>query len=79
MGIFAGFRMWLLVVAVLVATGIGYITIQQLQDSGRLELLNEQLQEQLELRDRIDEADRTSPRDADGADSVLRDFLNSNR
>lgn len=79
LNIFAGFRMWTLAVVVLVVIGIGYITIQRLQDSGRLDLLNEQLQEQLELRERIDEADRTSPRNVDDADRLLRDFLNSNR
>jgi hypothetical protein len=76
---FVGLRKMLLAVAVLVAMWGGYKAIQYIQDTGRGELLLEQLQEQINLRREIDEADRTSPRDADAADSLLREFYNSNR
>ena len=76
---FVGLRRALLAVAVLVAMWGGYKTIQYVQNTGRGELLLEQLQEQINLREEIDEADRTSPRDSDAADSLLREFYDSNR
>lgn len=78
MGIFAGWKKIALVVLVLGVIGIGYTAIQWLQDTGKQELKIEQLEDQLILRRRIDEAIRTAPRDVDAADSLLREFLDSN-
>jgi hypothetical protein len=64
---------------VLGAIGLGYLTIQWLQDTGKQELQIEQLENQIDLRRQIDEADRTSPRNATDADSLLREFLDANR
>jgi hypothetical protein len=76
---FVGLRRVLLAVAVLVAMWGGYKAIQYIQDTGRGELLLEQLQEQINLRREIDEADRTSPRTSDDADRLLREFYDANR
>jgi hypothetical protein len=76
---FVGLRKTLLVVAVLAAMWGGYKTIQYVQDTGRGELLLEQLQEQINLRREIDDADRTSPRTSDAADRLLREFYDTNR
>lgn len=79
MSIFAGYRTPILVAVVLAVIGVGFTTIQWLRDTGKQELQIEQLQEQLDIRKRIDEADRTSPRNVDDADRLLREFLDSNR
>lgn len=79
LGIFAGYRTIILAGLVLGAIGIGYLTIQRIQDTGRQELQIEQLQDQIDLRKRIDDAVRTSPTSVDAADRVLNEFLNSNR
>ena len=65
------------VVVTLIAAGSIYATIQWLQDTGRQEIQVKQLETEIETRKNIDEAIRTSPRGADDADSLLREFLNS--
>jgi len=79
LNISVGYRILILVGLVLGATGIGYLTIQRIQDTGRQELQIEQLQDQIDLRKRIDDATRTSPTNVDDADRVLQQFLDSNR
>jgi hypothetical protein len=76
---FVGLRKILLAVAVLAAMWGGYKTIQYVRDTGRGELLLEQLQDQINLRREIDDADRTSPRTSDAADRLLREFYDANR
>ena len=76
---FVGLRQMILAGLVLGAIGLGYLTIQWLQDTGKQELQIEQLENQIDLRRQIDEADRTSPRNATDADSLLREFLDANR
>lgn len=53
----------------------GYWMIQQLKDIGRQEVQIENLQENLETREKIDEAVRNTPTDRNGSLGVLTDFL----
>jgi hypothetical protein len=72
-----GSRQIILVVSVLVAIGIGFLMIQRIQDSGKQELQIEQLERQIEARERIDEAIISSPTNSDSARGVLQDFIDS--
>lgn len=72
-----GLRIMLLVAGVSVAMGLGWLVIQQIQNTGRQEIQIEQLEEGLEIRRRIDESQRNAPTNVDGANSVLLDFLQS--
>lgn len=64
-------------VILLALTSGGYFLIQQIQDSGKTELEIETLRDQIETRERIDDAVRNSPTTSDDSRSVLRDFLDS--
>lgn len=70
-----GLKRILLAIAVLVAIGAGYWTIQFIQDTGKDEIRMEQLENEVDTRERIDRAIERSPSDRDGALGVLRDFL----
>lgn len=70
-------RIWLIGAALLVITTGGYFLIQRIQDTGKQELKIEQLQEQIQTRERIDNAVRNSPSTSDGAVELLNDFINS--
>lgn len=70
-------RLYLIGTALLVVTIGGYFVTQRLQDIGRQELQIEKLEENLEIRNRIDAATRNAPVDRDGSIGVLTDFLES--
>lgn len=69
-------RIWLIVAALSGLIIGGYFLTQQLKDSGKQELQIEQLRDQLEIRERIDDAIRNSPTTSDGAVELLNDFIN---
>lgn len=71
-----GFQKIALVAGVLGVLGVGYLTIQWLQDTGKQELKIEVLEESLQTRERIDDAVRNSPTGRDNAIGVLNDFIN---
>ena len=70
-------RLYLIGTVLLVVTIGGYFLTQRLQDIGRQELQIEKLEENLQIRNRIDAATRNAPVDRDGSVGVLNDFLNS--
>ena len=74
----AGYRKLILVGLVLGALGLGYLTIQWLQDTGKQELKLELLEQDLNTRERIDNAVRNSPTGRDDALGVLREFNSNN-
>ena len=70
-------RLYLIGTALLVVTIGGYFLTQRLQDIGRQELQIEKLEENLQIRNRIDAATRNAPVVRDGSIGVLNDFLDS--
>ena len=70
-------RLYLIGTVLLVVTIGGYFLTQRLQDIVRQELQIEKLEENLQIRNRIDAATRNAPVDRDGSIGVLNDFLNS--
>jgi hypothetical protein len=70
-------KAYLIGTALLVVTTAGYFAIQHIKTIGKQELQIEKLQEDLQIRRRVDAAIRTAPSDRDGSLRVLDDFLNS--
>lgn len=70
-------KVYLLGTALLVATIGGYFVTQRLQDIGRQEVQIEKLEQDIQIRNRIDDAVRNAPAGRDDSIGVLDDFLNS--
>lgn len=73
-----GLKQALLAGLVLVVMGIGYAAIQYFQKTGKQDLQLEILQDQIETRERIDEAIRNAPTGVDESRSVLEQFIQDN-
>ena len=63
--------------ALLVATIGGYFVTQRIKTIGQQELQIEKLEEDLQIRKKVDAAIRNAPSDRDGSLRVLDDFLRS--
>lgn len=72
-----GLRMVIPAAIVLVVGVISWFLIQYGENTQAREQEVQQLQNQIETRERIDEAIRRTPTDTDGARGVLSDFLDS--
>ena len=72
-------KVYLIGAALLVATTAGYFVIQHIKTIGRQEVKIEQLQQDLQIRRRVDAAIRNAPTDRDGSVRVLDDFLRSRK
>jgi hypothetical protein len=70
-------KVYVIGTALLVATTVGYFAIQHIKTIGKQELQIEKLQEDLQIRRRVDAAIRNAPSDRDGSLRVLDDFLSS--
>lgn len=70
-------RVYILGTTLLAAIIGGYFVVQQIKTIGRQEVEIEKLEQNLEVRGRIDAAIRNTPRDLDGALGVLDDFLST--
>lgn len=70
-------KAYLIGIVLLVSTITGYFVIQRIKTIGKQELQIEKLQEDLQIRKKVDAAIRTAPSDRDGSLRVLNDFLNS--
>jgi hypothetical protein len=70
-------KVYLIGIALLVATTIGYFVTQHIKTIGQQELQIEKLQEDLQTRKRVDAAIRNAPSDRNGSIRVLDDFLRS--
>jgi len=64
-------------IVLLVVTISGYFVTQQLKTIGQQEQQIETLQEDQEIRRKVDAAIRNAPNDRDGSIGVLDDFLSS--
>lgn len=70
-------KVYLIGTALLVATIGGYFVTQRLQDIGRQEVQIEKLEQNLQIRNRIDDAVRNAPTSRDDSIGVLNDFLDT--
>lgn len=70
-------KVYLLGTALLVVITGGYFAIQYIQDIGRQEIQIEKLEENLQIRNRVDAAIRNAPVSRDESIGVLDDFLRS--
>ena len=70
-------KAYLIGTVLLVATIGGYFVIQRIKTIGQQELQIEKLEEDLQIRKKVDAAIRNAPSDRDGSIRVLDDFLNS--
>ena len=70
-------KVYLLGTALLVATIGGYFTIRYIQNTGRQEVQIEKLEENLQIRNRVDAAIRNAPVGRNESIGVLDDFLRS--
>ena len=70
-------KAYLIGTALLVATIGGYLMIQYIKTIGQQELQIEKLEQDLQIRKKVDAAIRNAPSDRDGSVRVLNDFLNS--
>ena len=70
-------KAYLIGIVLLVATTGGYLMTQYLKTIGKQEEQIKNLQEDQEIRRKVDAAIRNAPSDRDGSVRVLNDFLNS--
>ena len=70
-------KVYLLGTALLVAITGGYFVIQYIQNTGRQEVQIEKLEENLQIRNRVDAAIRNAPVGRNESVGVLDDFLRS--
>ena len=70
-------KAYLIGTALLVATIGGYLMIQHIKTIGQQELQIEKLEQDLQIRKKVDAAIRNAPSDRDGSIRVLNDFLRS--
>lgn len=70
-------KVYLIGTALLVIIIGGYFVTQRLQGIGRQEVQIEKLEQNLQIRNRIDDAVRNAPAGRDDSIGVLNDFLNS--
>lgn len=70
-------KMWIGLAILLLLTLGGYYLTQELRNSGKTELQIETLREQIETRERIDDAIRNSPTTSGDSRSLLTNFINS--
>jgi hypothetical protein len=70
-------KVYLIGAALLIVTIGGYFVTQRIKTIGQQELQIEKLEEDLQIRKRVDAAIRNAPSDRDGSIRVLDDFLRS--
>jgi hypothetical protein len=70
-------KVYLIGAALLVTTIGGYFVTQRIKTIGQQELQIEKLQEDLQIRKKVDAAIRNAPSDRDGSIRVLDDFLST--